>query len=160
MCRTAMREASGRSSSPRSPGMARCAPPSLLIFCTNRSPTRASTLSNAVTMALPAAPIPISQASTTAPGRASLLRPPGSMGPVAALGRVLVVSPHLDDAVFGCGELLAACPGSIVTTVFAGAPKHSELTEWDAAAGFRAGQDVMAARREEDQQALTIVGAS
>jgi LmbE family N-acetylglucosaminyl deacetylase len=82
------------------------------------------------------------------------------MGPVAALGRVLVVSPHLDDAVFGCGELLAACPGSIVTTVFAGAPKCGELTEWDAAAGFRAGQDVMAARREEDQQALTIVGAS
>jgi LmbE family N-acetylglucosaminyl deacetylase len=79
---------------------------------------------------------------------------------VATLGKVLVVSPHLDDAVFGCGEFLAACPGCIVVTVFAGAPaRYRKLTEWDAAAGFSAGQDVMTARRQEDRRALAIVGA-
>jgi LmbE family N-acetylglucosaminyl deacetylase len=82
------------------------------------------------------------------------------MEPVTALGKVLVVSPHLDDAVFGCGELLAAHPGGIVVTVFAGAPMHYRaLTEWDAAAGFSVGQDIMAARREEDRRALAMVGA-
>jgi len=30
--------------------------------------------------------------------------------------RLLVVSPHCDDAVFACGALLAASPGSIVVT--------------------------------------------
>jgi LmbE family N-acetylglucosaminyl deacetylase len=82
------------------------------------------------------------------------------MESLAALGKIVVVSPHLDDAVFGCGELLAACPGSIVITVFAGTPaRYSELTEWDAAAGFGAGEDVMAARRDEDRRALASVGA-
>jgi LmbE family N-acetylglucosaminyl deacetylase len=82
------------------------------------------------------------------------------MESLAALGKLVVVSPHLDDAVFGCGELLAACPGSIVVTVFAGIPaRYSELTEWDAAAGFGAGEDVMVARRDEDRRALAIVGA-
>lgn len=73
---------------------------------------------------------------------------------------VIVVSPHLDDAVFGCGQLLAARPGSVVVTVFAGAPPSYEtVTEWDALAGFRPGDDVMAARREEDARALAILNA-
>jgi LmbE family N-acetylglucosaminyl deacetylase len=73
---------------------------------------------------------------------------------------VIVVSPHLDDAVFGCGELLAARPGSSVITIFAGAPPtYDTVTEWDALAGFRPGDDVMAARRAEDERALAILGA-
>jgi LmbE family N-acetylglucosaminyl deacetylase len=73
---------------------------------------------------------------------------------------VIVVSPHLDDAVFGCGELLAMRPGSVVVTVFAGAPPTYEtVTEWDALAGFRPGDDVMAARRAEDARALALLGA-
>jgi LmbE family N-acetylglucosaminyl deacetylase len=35
---------------------------------------------------------------------------------------MLVISPHLDDAVFGCANWLAEAPGSIVVTVFAGTP--------------------------------------
>jgi LmbE family N-acetylglucosaminyl deacetylase len=74
---------------------------------------------------------------------------------------VIVVSPHLDDAVFGCGQLLAARPGSSVVTVFAGAPPTYEtVTEWDALAGFRPGEDVMAARRAEDSRALAILNAT
>ena len=56
-------------------------------------------------------------------------------------GKVLVLSPHLDDAVFGCGELIARCPGAIVLTLLAGAPEgFNVLTEWDAASGFTSAQ--------------------
>jgi LmbE family N-acetylglucosaminyl deacetylase len=73
---------------------------------------------------------------------------------------VLVISPHLDDAVFGCGELLAACPGSVVVTAMAGRPPHyAEVTPWDALAGFGSGDDVVAARREEDRAALALLAA-
>ena len=36
------------------------------------------------------------------------------------LDRVVIVSPHLDDAVLGCGNFMAAHPGAVVVTVFAG----------------------------------------
>jgi LmbE family N-acetylglucosaminyl deacetylase len=72
----------------------------------------------------------------------------------------VVVSPHLDDGVFGCGAALAHRPGSVVVTVFAGRPDPGfALTRWDAAAGFAAGDDVIAARRAEDAAALAEVGA-
>lgn len=81
------------------------------------------------------------------------------MSPLS-LDRILVVSPHLDDAVFGCGELLSACPGAVVVTVFAGAPAAGDpLTEWDRAAGFVEGDDVIAARRTEDKAALDCLDA-
>lgn len=73
---------------------------------------------------------------------------------------VLVISPHLDDAVFGCGELLAACLGSVVLTTMAGRPaQYGELTPWDALAGFGPGDDVVDARRQEDRAALAILTA-
>lgn len=76
------------------------------------------------------------------------------------LRRILILSPHCDDAVFACGEMLESHPGSIVTTIFAGRPTQDlPLTEWDRAAGFRPGDDVMAARRQEDRQALSLLGA-
>ncbi len=79
----------------------------------------------------------------------------------AAPRRVVVVSPHLDDGVFSCGELLAEHPGAVVITTLAGRPPAAVgLTEWDAAAGFRAGDDVVGARREEDREALRILGAT
>jgi LmbE family N-acetylglucosaminyl deacetylase len=73
---------------------------------------------------------------------------------------VVVISPHLDDGVFGCGELLASHPSSVVVTVFAGRPaRYDGVTVWDAAAGFQAGDDVIAARREEDCAALAVLAA-
>lgn len=79
---------------------------------------------------------------------------------VGRVGRLLVISPHCDDAVFACGRLLEAHPGSIVVTVCAGRPPADVvLTEWDRAAGFRTGEDVMGIRREEDRQALTLLAA-
>lgn len=72
----------------------------------------------------------------------------------------LLISPHLDDAVFGCGEWLQAHPGTRVVTVFAGNPAHdTPLTDWDARCGFEATRDVVAARRAEDRAALAVLGA-
>jgi LmbE family N-acetylglucosaminyl deacetylase len=74
---------------------------------------------------------------------------------------VLVISPHLDDGVFGCGRWLAAHPGSTVLTVFAGAPgADSALTDWDARSGFASGPAAVRLRREEDKRALALLGAS
>lgn len=80
----------------------------------------------------------------------------------AQLERLVVVSPHLDDAVLGCAQLLAAHPGSTVVTVFAGRPPAypDPMTAWDTMAGFVPGDEVLAARREEDRAALSTLGAS
>lgn len=87
-----------------------------------------------------------------------------SWGPVPeeALSRIAVVSPHLDDAVLGCGTLLAAHPGATVVTVYTGGPDTypDPPTRWDALAGFGPGEDVLAARRAEDERALAALGAT
>jgi LmbE family N-acetylglucosaminyl deacetylase len=71
-----------------------------------------------------------------------------------------VLSPHCDDAVLGAGELLAARPGAVVVTVFAGRPAAgAPLTPWDAAAGFAEGDDVIGIRRAEDRAALALLCA-
>lgn len=70
-----------------------------------------------------------------------------------------VVSAHLDDAVFSCGQVLARHPGSAVITVFAGQPAAIMPTRWDEAAGFGTGADVVSHRREEDRKALEMLGA-
>src|SRR3954451_5053748 len=73
---------------------------------------------------------------------------------------VVVVSPHLDDGGFGCGQLLSPPPGSVVITVFTERPaEHKELTSWDASAGFQSADAVMPARRAEDRAALALLGA-
>lgn len=81
--------------------------------------------------------------------------------PSPAAGRLLVISPHLDDAVLSCGGVLAAHPGSTVATVqTAHDPALAGGTAWDRSCGFAPGDDVMAVRRAEDRAALRLVGAS
>jgi LmbE family N-acetylglucosaminyl deacetylase len=86
-----------------------------------------------------------------------------NFGEVAAseLERIVVISPHLDDAVLGSAHLLATYPGSRVITVFAGRPSSypADPTPWDASGGFSANDDVAALRRLEDEAALTLLGA-
>jgi LmbE family N-acetylglucosaminyl deacetylase len=75
-------------------------------------------------------------------------------------GRLVVVSPHLDDGVLGCSALLARHDAAVVVTIFAGRPPASTpLPPWDEAAGFRPGDDVIGARRAEDRAALEVLGA-
>jgi LmbE family N-acetylglucosaminyl deacetylase len=82
--------------------------------------------------------------------------------PAAQLERVVVVSPHLDDAVLGCGRFLSAHPGGTVLTVFAGNPPAypDPMRLWDVQSGFVPGDDVMVARRREDDAALALLGAT
>jgi LmbE family N-acetylglucosaminyl deacetylase len=74
--------------------------------------------------------------------------------------RALLVSPHLDDAVYSCGELVAELQSPVVATVFAGVPPATlPLMPWDAQAGFRSGVEAMQARHREDAHALAALGA-
>ncbi len=79
------------------------------------------------------------------------------------MSRVLnVISPHLDDAALSCSLLMAANPGSYLTTVFAGGPVSVRpLTPWDRAARyFTDGADVMGTRRAEDIRAAALIEAA
>ncbi|WP_181373312.1 PIG-L deacetylase family protein [Massilia glaciei] len=71
-----------------------------------------------------------------------------------------MISPHLDDGVFSCGELIAHMPGTVVATVLAGIPDPSpRVTGWDAAAGFDSAARAVACRRGEDRAALALLRA-
>lgn len=73
---------------------------------------------------------------------------------------IIVISPHLDDAVFSCGNLIAASPGALVVTVLAGEPAPAlGAPDWDLAAGFSSGAQAVRARRQEDARALRRLGA-
>ncbi|HZP30713.1 MAG TPA: PIG-L family deacetylase [Acidimicrobiia bacterium] len=84
-------------------------------------------------------------------------------GLVAAeeLRRIVVISPHLDDAVLGCSYLMARHPGATVVTVFAGRPDAypEPMERWDALRGFVPGDEVHVARRSEDEAALAVLDA-
>jgi LmbE family N-acetylglucosaminyl deacetylase len=76
--------------------------------------------------------------------------------------RVVVLSPHLDDAVISCGAFLSVHPGATVVTVFCGYPAQilDPPNWWAQLSGFGPGQDVVAARRDEDRRALGRLGAT
>jgi LmbE family N-acetylglucosaminyl deacetylase len=78
------------------------------------------------------------------------------------LERVVVLSPHLDDAVISCGAFLSAHPGTTVVTVFCGVPPTiiDPPNWWSQISGFGPGDDVVAARRAEDRRALDRLGAT
>jgi LmbE family N-acetylglucosaminyl deacetylase len=82
--------------------------------------------------------------------------------PEAALERIVVVSPHFDDAALGAAHLLTTYPGSTVITVLAGRPPAypDEVSPWDAAGGFVTGDDVVGARQLEDRTAMASMGAT
>jgi LmbE family N-acetylglucosaminyl deacetylase len=71
--------------------------------------------------------------------------------------RLFIVSPHFDDAVFGCGALLASHPDAAVCTVFAAPPEQDMHTEWDGKAGFASAHESMRARTIEDNHALAVL---
>lgn len=84
---------------------------------------------------------------------------------VSALhGRVVVLSPHLDDAVLSLGATIARAVrtgvGVEVVTVFAGDPdSEASAGRWDAAAGFATEGEAASTRRQEDRRACQILGA-
>jgi len=82
--------------------------------------------------------------------------------PSVDLGRLLVVSPHYDDAVLGSAHLLDAASDALVVTIFGGrSPRSStRVTSWDRSCGFTPDDDVLAVRREENDQALAELGVA
>ena len=81
--------------------------------------------------------------------------------PPDTFARVLVFSPHFDDAAMGAGHLLLAHPGATVCTVFAGPPERvSRHPDRVGHAGrLPTGDDVVAMRRAEDLAALEVLDA-
>jgi len=76
------------------------------------------------------------------------------------LPRTLLISPHLDDAVFGCGASLAGASDTLVCTVFTARPIEDAQTDWDAQCGFSSAWQAMTERVEEDERALRLLGAT
>lgn len=73
---------------------------------------------------------------------------------------LLVISPHLDDAVLSCAEAIFHARRATVLTVFAGTPPDGGmLTDWDSRSGFISAREAIAARREEDAAAMSRLGA-
>ncbi len=72
---------------------------------------------------------------------------------------MIVISPHLDDAVFSVGQTIAG-KGATVVTVFAGVPNAAVVTSYDTSAGFAGSLDAMRARRLEDFTACAAIGAT
>lgn len=68
-------------------------------------------------------------------------------------GPLLLVSPHLDDAVFSCEALIGRDEPIDVLNVFSGAPDPPQVGWWDVECGFANSEESMAARRLEDQAA-------
>ncbi|MFL9912165.1 PIG-L family deacetylase [Paraburkholderia fungorum] len=74
--------------------------------------------------------------------------------------RLLVVSPHLDDAVLSCGLFLAGHSNAVVCTIFTAPPEANMTTDWDRDSGFTDAFEAMRARKSEDARALSTLGAS
>jgi LmbE family N-acetylglucosaminyl deacetylase len=73
---------------------------------------------------------------------------------------LLIVSPHLDDAVFSCADWMARQADVLVGTVFTATPAESSMhTEWDARCGFVDAEQAMRARIAEDDRALSLLHA-
>lgn len=76
--------------------------------------------------------------------------------------KTLLISPHFDDAVLSAGQFMAGkkmhCD---VLTVFSEIPPGSRdfVTPYDQSCGFNTSEDAMVVRRQEDEEALGILGA-
>lgn len=90
----------------------------------------------------------------------ALARPAPHTGVIAAAapfdgaGRLLVVSPHLDDAVLSCEAVIGGDRQAEIVTVFTAAPPGDSASAWDTRCGFATSGEAMAARRQEDIAAL------
>jgi LmbE family N-acetylglucosaminyl deacetylase len=74
---------------------------------------------------------------------------------------VVILSPHLDDAVLSCGQLMAGRADCVVVTIFAGYPPapFRLTTPYDEQCGFRHAAEAIRSRRDEDQAATSVLNA-
>ena len=69
------------------------------------------------------------------------------------MGKLVILSPHLDDAVLSAWHHIEQ-PGSHVITLFAGVPETKKTFWWDRLSGLADGRSAMLARRQENAAAL------
>lgn len=72
---------------------------------------------------------------------------------------IVILSPHLDDAVFSCWHLLSG-PDTTVITIFAGIPAEGTKTVWDRVCGNADSAQMMRDRRQENDATLKEAGVS
>lgn len=78
---------------------------------------------------------------------------------LSGTGPALVISPHLDDAVLSCAQLIRTRPGTTIMTILAGFPPGVH-TGWSArTTGLPVAKDANLKRRSEDQSAARALGA-
>lgn len=82
------------------------------------------------------------------------------MSKLEPLEPVLVLSPHLDDAVLSCGHFLFAHPSTAVVTVLAGAPDALHEGYNSKTTGKPYAPDAISVRRDEDRKAMDFLGAT
>ena len=70
-----------------------------------------------------------------------------------------MISPHLDDAVLSCGQLIKSRQGTIITTILAGFPPGTHEGWSGRTTGLSVAEDANLMRREEDQRASLSLGA-
>lgn len=74
--------------------------------------------------------------------------------------KVLLVSPHFDDAILSAGQFMADRPDTVVYTVFGGHPEDiTSVTPYDEKCGFKTSYEAMEARRVEDMGATAYLNA-
>jgi LmbE family N-acetylglucosaminyl deacetylase len=73
---------------------------------------------------------------------------------------ILVLSTHLDDAVLSCGHFLYRHPSTTVATVLAGAPQVSHEGYNSRTTGQSYAPDAIRVRRDEDREAMELLGAT
>lgn len=74
--------------------------------------------------------------------------------------RIVVLSPHLDDAVLSCWHLLDSNAAVTVVNVFTGSPPPGTAGWWDELTGAGDPIERMRERCEEDRRALALAGRS
>lgn len=77
------------------------------------------------------------------------------------MNRVLLISPHFDDAVLSAGQFMAGRPSVDVLTVFGGKPTPP-VAEWryDQQCGFDSPDAANEGRKAEDREALALLQAN
>jgi LmbE family N-acetylglucosaminyl deacetylase len=76
----------------------------------------------------------------------------------ASDGPVLILSPHLDDAVLDCFTVLTSGVDVRVVNVFAGLPAPGVASEWDRRCGATSSAEHLRARIAEDERTLGELG--
>ncbi len=75
--------------------------------------------------------------------------------------KILLISPHFDDAVLSAGQFMADRPDADVVTVFAGIPVSPDnvQTPYDLKCGFDNARDAVGVRTRENDSALAFLDA-